>query len=246
MPNDEGHNDQIAAARWHFIKAVRRFVPGFFAALRAEICPAYEQLAATEPFWMIDRKFETLQKVAVERHEADPLVGALMAWAREFNIDGEPWVLDGALQTLAEWRRSQKLKDALDPWAFLQQVCVSAALEAEGHRFEFKDWGWDPTFVSWLVWRKHVRERFEGALDTYERSMRKLVEDRGAVRTGMRFSKDHFEWLARDRCGKESLKSILSDAPMAGDETTIYHGVRRAAQLAGMKDRPRHRKLKNP
>lgn len=244
--NQEGQDDQIVGARWQFIKALRDVLPAFLNQLRDQVYPEYARLAdGKSDYWETGWKFETWQELSDRDIQLTPV---LMAWAREFNVQGENWILEGALQTLSNWHQSLKGPGLaeLDIWGFRQSIAVPGLISDEDHRFSFEDEGWDPTFSSSAAWRRGVKKRFVEALDAHERDTRKLAEDLGAIPAVSRFSADHFQWLALYQCGNSSLDSILRGARHAADKTTISKGIHGAARLAAIAVRPKHRKLKKP
>jgi hypothetical protein len=242
--NEDGQDDQMVGARWQFMEALGHVVPAFLELLRDQVYPEYARLTATNPdYWVMGWKLETWQLLSDRDNQLTPV---LMAWARKFNVQGEDWILEGALQTLSYWHQFPEQRAALDSWGFRQWIAVSGLVSAEELRFRFSDGGWDPTFSSSTVWRTEVRKRFEDALDAHEQRMRKLVEERGAWPAVFRFSTDHFQWLALYQCGNLSLDSILHRAPHAADKTTISKGIHSAASLAAIAVRPKRRKLKKP
>ena len=242
--NREGQDDQIAGARLQFIEAVRCFVPSFLERLREEVYPEYARLADINPeYWVVGSSFESWRLRSDRDNQFTPI---LMAWAQDFNVQGEDWVLEGALQTLSYWHQFPPLRAALDIAGFRQWNGFKGLISAEERRFEFSDEGWDPTFVSAIGWRTKIRKRFESAIRAHERRMLKLVVERGAIPAGRKFSREHFEWLAVYQCGNLSLQAILLRAKNVGGKTTISKGIHNAAILAAMEVRPRRRKAKKP
>jgi hypothetical protein len=242
--NEDGQDDQIASARWQFLEAVSRVVPSFLEGLRDQVYPEYAQLADGNPdYWRIGWKFENWQSLSDRDNKLTPV---LTAWAWRHNVDGEDWILEGALQTLSNWHQFPQQRAALDVWGFRQWIAVPGLISADDSQFRFSDGGWDPTFSNSTGWRTRVIKDFEKALDAYECRMRRVVEDLGAIQTVSRFSADHFQWLALYQCGNLSLDSILHRSPHAGDKTTISKGIHSAAILASIAVRPKHRRLKEP
>jgi hypothetical protein len=243
--NQNGQDDQIVGARWQFIKALSEVLPAFLEQLRDRVYPEYARLADDKAeYWMTGWKFETWQELSDRDIQLTPV---LMAWAQAFNVQGENWILEGALQTLSNWHQSPKRRRrALDIWGFRQSIAVPGLISEEDHRFSFEDGGWDPMLSSFAAWRRGVKKRFVEALDGYERDARKLAEDLGAIQAVSRFSTDHFQWLALYQCGNRSLDSILRGAQHTADKTTISKGIHGAAKLAAIAVRPKHRKLKKP
>jgi hypothetical protein len=240
--NPDGQDDQMAAARWQFIEAVAREVPAFLERLRDQVYPAYARLAnVNSAYWVMGWKFETWQLVSDGDNRLTPI---LVAWARGFNVEGEQWILEGALQTLAHWHRFPRLPAASDIRGFRPWVAVPGLISSRVHRFEFSHEGWDPSFMRFAGWRTNVRKRFEEAIGAHERQMRELARDLGAFRAAFKFSAEHFAWLALYQCGHLSLDAILRRAPNVVDKTTISKGIHSAASLAAITVRPKGRKLK--
>jgi len=100
---------------------------------------------ANPDYWVMGWTFETWQLLSDRDNQLTPV---LMAWARKFNVQGEDWILAGALQTLSNWHRSAQQRAALDLWGFRQWIAVPGLISDEDHRFTFSDWGWDSTFSS--------------------------------------------------------------------------------------------------
>ena len=242
--NREGQDDQIAGARLQFIEAVGSFVPAFLEQLRDQVYPEYARLADVNPeYWVMGSRFETWRLRSDPDNRFAPI---LMAWAQDFNVQGEDWILEGALQTLSYWHQFPRSRAALDIAGFRQWNGFKVLTSAEERRFEFSDEGWDPTFVSATGWRTKIRKRFESAIRAHERRMLKLVVERGAIPAVGKFSKEHFAWLALYQCGNLSLEAILLRAKNVGGKTTISKGIHNAAILAAMDVRPRRRKAKKP
>ena len=241
----EGQNRQIAAARRQFIKAVRSSVPAFFERLRSDVYPTYARRSKGKPrYWKMGWKFSTWQILSDADGRVTPI---LVGWAREFNVEREEWILEGALQTLSDWHQAPKSRRAMEVevWRFCQFVAESRRITEAEHRFQFEDSGWDPTFISCAGWRANVKKRFEEALKAHEQKMRGLAKERGLVRAVLRASTEHFEWLALYHCGGHSLARILTRAPHAGNSTTISRGIHSAARLACLSVRAKRSKLKN-
>ena len=128
---------------------------------------------------------------------------------------------------------------------FRQHLAEPGLITEAEHRFQFEDWGWDPSFSSNASWLAQVRESFEKALDAHVHKMRELAKERGMVPALPLSSREHFEWLALYQCGNRSLDSIVSRARHVSDKTTISKGMRHAAKLGDIKIRPKHSKLKS-
>jgi hypothetical protein len=242
--NQDGLDDQIVSARWQFIEAVSQVVPAFLQLLREQVYPEYVRLADGNPdYWVMGWKFETWQLLSDRENQLTP---NLMSWARKFNVQGEDWILAGALQTLSNWHGFPEQRAALEIWGFRQWIAVDGVVSVEEQRFDFSDGGWDPTQLSSAAWRTAVRERFEEAVEAHVRRIRKLIADRGALPVPSRFSPDHFQWLALYQCGNLSLDAILQRSPHVTDKTTISKGISNAARLAAIAVRPKRGKLKKP
>jgi hypothetical protein len=239
----DGLNQQVANARWQFLMAVQRIVPEFFERLRNDVYPTYARLADERPrYWHTRGTFSIWRSCSDRDRRLTPI---LMAWAREFNLERETWILEGALQTLSNWHKVPRLRESLDIRGFRKPVCVSVLISDRDHSFQFEDGGWDPTLISFAGWRANARERFEAAMKRHCQQMQTLIEQRGGVPAVVRSSAEHFEWLALYQCAHASLDSILTRAPYAGDKTTISKGMHQAAELAHLRIRAKRGKLKS-
>jgi hypothetical protein len=168
----------------------------------------------------------------------------LMRWAGRFNLDQEPWILEGALQTLLSWHKFPDCRERTEIVGFRKPVCVPGLISDSEHSFQFNDEGWDPTLLSFEGWRANVRERFKAALEQHRRQLEALVRERGGVPAAVRVSRDHFDWLALYHCGNASLQAIQAKARY-GDKSTISKGIHHAAELARVRLRAKHGKLKS-
>jgi hypothetical protein len=121
-------------------------------------------LAGARDFWQPGWNFAHWQRHSDAHHQLTPI---LLDWARGFNMEGEPWILEGALQTLSDWHRWPQSRDALTFEGFRQYLAESGLITSAEHRFQFEDWGWDPSFSSSAGWLAHVRDSFEKALGVY-------------------------------------------------------------------------------
>jgi hypothetical protein len=234
---------QVAEARSAFIEAVHRLVPAFFERLRDHVFPEFSRLSdATPGYWGAGWTFGTWR---LHSDRLNILTPVLTDWAREFNVQGETWILEGALQTLWNWKRSPALKAKMDPGGFTPRFAFASVItDDDEHHFRFEDEGVDPTFLTFEYWRIHVRKRFEEALDAYEKQLSERIKGRGAVNASSRFSPEHFEWLALFHCGNSSLAAILSRSRMIADKTAISRGIHTAAKLAKISVRSSRRRLR--
>src|ERR1700730_6811527 len=89
----DGLNQQVANARWQFIMAVQRVVPEFLERLRDRVYPTYALMAGARPgYWHIGGNFSIWQSRSDRDRQLTPI---LMDWARQFNVEGETWILEG-------------------------------------------------------------------------------------------------------------------------------------------------------
>jgi len=235
-----GLNQQVANARWQLILAVQRKVPEFFERLRDEVYPAFARLPkpdhrrtrASFPMWQSrsdpDRQFTPI----------------LMTWAHRFNVTGETWILEGALQTLSNWSKFAHCRENLEIVGFRQLVCVPGLVWDHERVFHFEDEGWDPTLMSLPGWRVNTRKQLEIAMKQHGQRVQALVKKRGGVPAVLRSSEEHFDWLALYQCANAPLESIAKGAGY-GDKTTISKGMRQAAKLAHVCIRAQASKLKS-
>jgi hypothetical protein len=235
-----GLNQQIVSARWQFLLALRRQVPEFYERLRDDVYPAFMRLAKPG-YWRTGRSFGMWQS----RWDSDrQLTPILMEWARRFNVEEEVWILEGALQTLSNWNKFPHGLENLEIRGFWKPICVPGLVWYGEHPFHFEDAGWDPTLISFPGWRVNVGKRFAAAMQQHRQQMQALIKERGGLPAVVRSSEEHFDWLALYQCANASLESIVKRARY-GDRTTISKGMHRAAKLAGIGIRGRHRKLKS-
>jgi hypothetical protein len=235
-----GLNQQVASARWQFLLALRRQVPEFYERLRCDVYPSFTRLAKPG-YWRVGRSFWMWQSHGDSDRQLTPI---LMEWARRFHVEGEEWILEGALQTLSNWNEFPHCRENLDIQGFRKPVCVPGLVSYDEHAFHFEDQGWDPTLISFPGWRVHVRKRFTEAVQQHRQQMQALIKERGGLPAVVRCSADHFDWLALYQCANASLESIVELARY-GDKTTISKGMHQAAELACIRIRAKHRKLKS-
>lgn len=237
-------NNEVASARWQLIQALQRKLPAFGKRLRKDVYPEFARCAGKmADYWKAGWMFSTWQLHSDRKNQLTP---HLLTWAGAFNLAGETWILEGALQTLLLWHKFPDWRTSLDLQGFRQYVSGPILIRDGEHSFRFEDWGWDPQLLSWPGYRVNVRKRFETELRAYEKRVRALAKARGAQRVIPRYSVEHFEWLALYHCGGWSLDKILKCAPFAGDKTTISKGVHKAARLIRLTLRAKRRKLKSP
>jgi hypothetical protein len=193
-------------------------------------------------YWRAGWRFSTWQLHSDRNKQLAPY---LLGWAEAFNLAGEAWILEGALQTLWLWHKFPDWRTELDLQGFRQYVCGLILIPYDEHRFRFEDWGWDPQLLSWPGYRAHVRKGFETELRAYEKRIRALAQSRGAQRVIPRYSVEHLEWLALYHCGGWSLERILHSSPSASGKTTISKGQHKAARLVHLEVRAKRGKLKS-
>ena len=235
-----GMNQQTSNARWQFVLALRRNVPEVFERLRDDAYPSFARLAKPG-YWRIGLSFSMWQSRSDLDRQLTPI---LMTWARRFNLEGETWILEGALQTLSIWNKFSHCRENLEILGFRKPVCVSGLVWSHEHAFHFEDEGWDPTLISFAGWRIQARKRWEASLKPYRQQMQALAKERGGMRAVVRSSEEHFDWLALYQCANASLQSIANRAGY-GDKTTISKGMHQAAKLTRISIRGKSRKLKS-
>jgi hypothetical protein len=96
-----GMNQQIVNARWCFLLAVKCHVPEFFEQLNEQVYPAFARVAKPR-YWRAGDRFAMWQSRSDEDRFLTPI---LMKWARQFHVEEETWILEGALQTLSNWHK---------------------------------------------------------------------------------------------------------------------------------------------
>lgn len=238
----KGLNQQVASARWQLMLTVQRLVPEFFERLRDDVYPAFAPLADQQPdYWRTGYEFAMWQS----RSDADRrLTPILTKWAGRFSVEEEKWILEGALQTLSNWHKFPRCREALEILGFRKPVCATVVVSDPEPSFHFDDDGWDPTLISFAGWRANIRERFEAAVGQHRQQMLARVKERGGLPAAVRASGEHFDWLALYHFGNASFKSILARVGY-GDNSTISKGIHQAAELARLQVRAKRRKLKS-
>lgn len=185
---------------------------------------------------MIARAAEETESTAIAANEGavtEPQsVPGLMNWANEFNVGGESWILDGALQTLSFWRRNPDSRASLDLRRFATPYAVDTLSEGKETLFRFEYPGWDPQFERWHVFRRAAVTEFEKQLQAYEKQQRSLMESQGAVRARRRYSIQNLKWFALYQLAGRSTMQILEERPdLKGDPSTVLKGIKTAAEL---------------
>ena len=237
---DQSQNTEIAGARWMLMEVVSRVWPRFFEQLRARVYPTFARLAENTPgYWEPGWTFDAWQLQSDRDQQLTPV---LLGWARAFHAE-EPWILDGALQTLGMWRRDPALRESLDFGGFRASCCVDTLSSEEDRLFTFEDDGWDPQFQTWGSFRDSTVRKFERLLDSYKQRMSSRMESQGAVRARKRYRVAHLEWFALYQFGGRSATKILRYCPdLKGDSSTILKGVQAAADLLKWKSLHKPRK----
>jgi hypothetical protein len=177
----------------------------------------------------------TFEKWSRSCDRAERFAQLLRGWAQRFHLEAD-WVLEFGIRTLQywhmfPWRRVQK-----DVNGVLNSMCKPLIINERPFTVR-----WDPELETW----RSFHTRALKGLKAYEESLRNVAEEQGATRSRRRVSFEHFEWLALYQSRGWSLERIRASAPMAGDKTTISKGISSAADLAGIKVRPKASKLKS-
>jgi hypothetical protein len=222
------------------MEVVSRVLPGFFEQLRDRVYPTFARLAVQRPgVWGPEGTFEAVQLQADLDRQLMPL---LVAWARRFHAE-EPWILEGAMQTLWHWHRDPAFPKSLDICGFRPSCCVDTLSSDEERLFTFEHASWDPQLQRWADFRASISKQFRNHLDAYKQALSSLMTSRGAVSARNRYCVAHFEWFALYQLGGMSSKRILGERPhLTGDESTIIKGVRDAAGLLKWKSVRKARK----
>src|SRR2546427_193509 len=134
-----GLNQQVANARWQFTLSVQKHVPEFFERLRDQVLPVFERLVKPG-YWHTGCSFSMWQS----RSDSDrKLTPTLMNWARQFHVERETWILEGALQTLSTWNRFPNTRENLEILGFRKPICVPGLVLDHERVFHFEDEGWE-------------------------------------------------------------------------------------------------------
>ncbi len=222
---------QTNQARWILIDAIQRLVPEFLQALQTEVYPEFLRLAkGNRDYFCLGTPFEFWKKRSDSNGE---MTGHLKTWAQHFEAD-ETWVLEGALGAMTLWTMSDESRRSLDSNGF-RQVTVGDRTIAyrDEAQFCFKD-RWDPQSTRWEKFREESTKRFKKELGSYKEGMRELAKDLRLEKSRVKYSPEHFDWLALYKCGGLSLKDICErySRDHENAKTTVHRGISTAAELA--------------
>lgn len=237
---------QRAAARRCLMETVGQVCPEFLESLRDEVFERFLKLAAKHnsawgtPYWKAGGRFDTWRTQSDPRNELTP---HLRQWARKFNAE-EDWILEGALQTMWLWKKNPREAQSLGMKGFYPYAAGDVLLSGAETAFCFEDPGWQPELDRWEKYRATVRKRFDRALADYGKKIRSTIRNCGAERARVARDVQAFNWLARYQFNGEKLDAIRSLPGFHYEQTTIWHGIRRAADLAGIRLRKRPRRGK--
>jgi hypothetical protein len=103
VPSRRGPDREIAAARWEFIKVLKRLVPECFQALDDDMYLVFARLKSPEN--ASNKELESL----------------ISGWARRWHLDVE-WIRAGARETVMRWNRYPNMRKDLGLQAFLPFV----------------------------------------------------------------------------------------------------------------------------
>jgi hypothetical protein len=245
-------DDQTREMRVVLIDAILREAPDFFESLRRDIFPRFARYARVAErtrrgpgYWELGWRFETWDAHAsVSRSRTNRFKPYLLEWASAFHADGESWVLEGALETLAAWYEHPHWREGLDVTLFCPPVATEILVDYE--RFTFEDSGWSPQWERWPDFRARVVARFETQLAAYETTTRGMIEALGAERSQNSFSRVNFDWFVMyQMLGMSSTKILnrvaasghrrANGRPVRGDESTVRKGVNAVAKLVAWK-----------
>ena len=157
---------EVIAARGEFLDAVEEVFPRFLERLR-EFSDRYDELA---------RETDESRPSAFVPDVATPDVRRLLEeWAREFNVEGQKWIVDGAIATLELWRRIPELRQELSASMFRVRLpMLSGGSVREVFQFRM---AWVPEAERWPNFRERATERLRVLLDEYETHVRAGVEE---------------------------------------------------------------------
>jgi hypothetical protein len=249
ISQDAQNSIQVSRARLVLFETVKNVYPKMLRELSEKVFRLFEDLASGGYiFWAIDgprhqSPYESLlipsaassggykADTSASKEKRGELKVVLDEWAHTFNVT-ERWAKDEVVRTLGHWHRDPEGRKSLT-W---NPVYVHSCSVSTGEPFHFHCEGWETELLTWLRYRKSVRQRFEEQLLQYEKKTRELAESCGLVLAQLKYSPANFEWFVLYQFAGLSSTKIADERSRthaAVDESTVLKGVKTAAKLIG-------------
>jgi hypothetical protein len=229
VSHDPEHSTQVWIARLELIDTAKRVFPNFLNKLSADVFPLYCELA-NEGFNFDRILWVRMGLSPYDLLSSGNLKSALSKWATEFNAEAG-WLLDGALRTLRFWHVAPEKRRLLAWYAMHPHLGTAST----GEPFKFDCEGWETELLSWPIYRKSVRDRFEQKLLEYEHETRALAESCGLARAQRKYSPENLDWFVLYQFAGLSSTEIAnrSERFNSVDQSTVLKGIKTAAKLIG-------------
>jgi hypothetical protein len=228
---------QTWEARWEFILSGQRLLPSFFTRLRDDVLPEFKRLAeGRSEYFEQDWRYNTWTTASDQNKQFEPL---LLAWAQCFHVDGEDWILEGAIRSLNLWCESTDyLRQPVPDIHRFQTLVAEESLlsDEEWLRLDFL-LGWDPQTERWSKFRKRIFRDLKAGLRSYEQRQRNLVEVRGGKRIRYRYSQSNIDWFVHYQLEGLSYREIADHyaSNETVDENAVSHGIHTVVALLDWK-----------
>jgi hypothetical protein len=161
---------------------------------------------------------------------------SLKKWAENYGLENSKWFLSRAGQTLQWWAYRERSADPddRDPIGRRWIVYVRYYTAERFPPFGFKFRSFNPIADSKKEYRKAAITQFGAELDHY------LENKPEHWRHGKR-DEDHFIWLAKRLCRKNSISEIARSAKPKRTWKTVQEGIQTVAELLGIEIPPDQR-----
>lgn len=162
-----------------------------------------------------------------------PLRVAMEEWAAKFNMAEQRFFLDSGMDTLRLWAQIVPPEEG-DGLAIRGRAWFPP-VSSEERRFELQHDGWQADSEPLSYFADRLEKEFREKLDAYKSRITKLMEERGWEKVPSFYRPEFIEWLALFQCGNQTQKQIESRVGWGREITTVSKGIRKAAQLVGIR-----------
>jgi hypothetical protein len=172
------------------------------------------------------------------------LMRDLIMWANDYHLNDE-WLIETAYDTLlieASLLQPRPQDEIID-WAYRGGGWVYALTSQTENNLSHEFWDssdktvigfqhYEPTTWYRSEYEKRIKEHFEARLQSYLNNIDSLAETQGLVRSPLRHSKEHFEWLVLYQVGKVKREDIAKMYKVTKD--AVNKAVPEIAKLIGL------------
>jgi hypothetical protein len=207
-----------------FLSAIRQHAPAVLNDLAERPLAIYTNL----PDLIDTSTWQNLNEAALDwAPELKPLRAAIHDWSQHWNLETN-WCRDRALQTLAQWARTDDGHPLRSQWSH-EATSYFVPISSDARTLTFFHPGWDPSFGSRADAEKMIREAFDDHLAAYFKDLDALAASHGMERTPEKRTMDHFVWLVRYQILGQSFDRLAKDVFVS--RQTATNGVKNAARL---------------